>query len=322
MSASRSITLDDSARPALIAILNASPDSFYADSAAAHVEGALTMAQRHVHEGAVALDIGGESTRPGSSRVDPATQIARVVPVIAAIRAHADPALANIPISIDTTRAAVAAAALDAGADAINDVSAGTEDSELLPLAARCGAGVILMHRALDPTRDRYSDAYTPNTPHAPPLGDDTAAVVLEVARALAARVNAALAAGTAADSILIDPGLGFGKTVAQNMALIRATRVLALCTPGAPDQVRGWPVLSALSRKSFTGRVSLNRDSTPGERLEGTLALSVVHASGPIPAAAFRVHDVEPHIRALRASAAAFPTTDQSRHLPAPTGI
>ncbi len=303
MSRTRALTLDDQARPAIIAIVNASPDSFHASSAAAHVADAVGMSLRHVHEGAVALDIGGESTRPGSTRVDAATQIARVVPVVAAIRAHADAALANIPISIDTTLAAVAAAALDAGADAINDVSAGTEDADLLPLAAQRGAGVILMHRALDPTRDRYSDAYPPN---ASPLRHNAASVVVEVARSLAARIEAALAAGIAPECILIDPGLGFGKTVAQNMALIRATRAMAMCTPGAPDPLRGWPVLSALSRKSFTGRLSLDRDSTPDERLEGTLALSVCHATGPFPVAAFRVHDVAPHVRALRAAFAA----------------
>jgi dihydropteroate synthase len=311
MSASRAITLGDGARPAIIAIVNASPDSFYAESAVAHIGDAIALAERHVREGAVALDIGGESTRPGSARVDAATQMARVVPLIAAIRAHADATLANIPISIDTTRASVASSAMDAGADAINDVSAGTEDPELLPLAGRRGAGVILMHRAVDPTRDRFSDAYASgsNAPGAAPMGDDIAAAVVEVARVLAGRIDAALAVGVLPESILIDPGLGFGKTVAQNMALIRATRVLALCTPGAPDPGRGWPVLSALSRKSFTGRVSLGRDSTPAERLEGTLALSVVHASGPFPAAAFRVHDVEPHVRALRALRAAAAT-------------
>lgn len=303
MSRARAITLADPARPAVIAILNASPDSFFAASAVPHLPQALAMAEQFVRDGAVALDIGGESTRPGSTRVDAATQIARVVPIIRSIRAHADPAFANIPISVDTTLAAVAASALDAGADAINDVSAGTEDPDLLPLAAGCGAGVILMHRAVDPTRDRYSDAYLP---HAAPLGECTAHVVGQVARALASRIHAALAAGIAPESILIDPGLGFGKTVAQNMALIRGTRALALCAPGAPDSAHGWPVLSALSRKSFTGRVSLNRDSTPDERLEGTLALSVLHASGSTPTAAFRVHDVAPHVRALRAVAAA----------------
>lgn len=310
MSSARTITLDDPSRPAIIAILNATPDSFYSGSTASHVADAIEMALRHVQEGAAALDIGGESTRPGSSRIDAPTQIARVVPIIAAIRAHADAALANIPISVDTTLAQVAAAALDAGADAINDVSAGTEDPELLPLAATRGAGVILMHRALDPTRDRYSDSYAQHADSqtAAPMGDDSTAVVHAVVQSLATRINAALAAGVAPDAILIDPGLGFGKTVAQNMALIRATRALAMCTPGAPDPSRGWPVLSALSRKSFSGRVSLNRDSTPAERLEGTLALSVIHAdlASPFGAAAFRVHDVEPHVRALRAAAAA----------------
>lgn len=305
MSRARSITLDDPARPAILAILNASPDSFYAGSAAAHVPQALNMAERYVREGAHALDIGGESTRPGATRVDAITQIARVVPVIRSIRTHHDATIANIPISVDTTLAPVAQAALDAGADAINDVSAGTEDPALLPLAARHNAGIILMHRALDPTRDRYSDAYA--SASAGPMGADASEVVLAVARALASRIHSAIQAGVAPDAILIDPGLGFGKTVPQNMALIRATRLLAHCTPGAPDPIRGWPVLSALSRKSFTGRISLGRDSTPAERLEGTLALSVLHAMGPYPACAFRVHDVEPHMRALRAAAGLF---------------
>lgn len=312
MSAARSLTLDDPAHPALIAILNASPDSFYAASTAPSLVHAIASALAHARAGALALDIGGESTRPGSSRVDQRTQIARVIPVITAIRAHSDPALANIPISIDTTLAPVAAAALDAGADAINDVSAGTEDPDLLPLAARRRAGVILMHRALDPTLDRYSDAYAADTS---PMGQTTDNIAFDVARALASRIRAALAVGILPDSILIDPGLGFGKTVAQNLALIRATRTLAHCAPGAPDPTRGWPILSALSRKSFVGRISLGRDSAPADRLEGTLALSVLHATGPTPAAAFRIHDVAAHLPALRAAMA-------SRHLPAPTGI
>jgi dihydropteroate synthase len=263
--------------PCVMAILNATPDSFYEGGRAATVDAAL----RAVADGAAVLDIGGESTRPGSAAVAAAEQIRRVVPLISAVRAQS-----GVAITVDTTSAEVAAAALDAGANGINDVSAGLEDAGMLRLAAARGAGIVLMHRALRPSADRYSDQYASS-----PMDGD---VVAEVIAFLKARAEAALAAGVAREGIVLDPGLGFGKTVEQNMELIRRTGELAAL---------GFPVLSGISRKSFVGRVSLGRDSTPGERLAGTLALTVLHRLAG--ASVFRAHDVGEVSEVLRAAAA-----------------
>lgn len=275
----RSIPLD---RPALLAILNVTPDSFADGGLHASVPDALAAARRFVDQDADVIDIGGESTRPGAAAVGEEEQRRRVIPVIRAIRA-AGGALASIPLTIDTTRAAVAARALDAGADAVNDVSAGLDDPGMLPLAASRSCGMILMHRLARPSQDRYSDQY--DAP--PPYAD----VVEDVARFLDERARAAVAAGVPPGGIIIDPGLGFGKSVEQNLALIDGTPRLAAL---------GYPVLSALSRKSFVGRVSLGRDSTPDERLPGTLALSLRHVRAG--ASLLRVHDVAAHAAALAA--------------------
>ncbi len=273
----RSITLD---RPRIMAILNVTPDSFADGGRLGDGASIVHAAQRAVEDGADMLDIGGESTRPGAERVDAAEQIDRVVPAVRAVRE----AGLDIPISVDTTLAPVARGAIDAGADAINDVSAGREDAAMLGLAAERGCGLVLMHRLAPPGDDRYSDAYT----EAPRYDD----VVAEVARFLGERVDAALRAGVDRGSIVIDPGLGFGKSVEQNLALIEGTGRLVRM---------GLPVLSALSRKSFVGRVSLGRDSEPGERLAGTLGLSVRHLGRG--ARVFRVHDVAPHRQCLDAA-------------------
>jgi dihydropteroate synthase len=277
----RSLTLDS---PRIMAILNATPDSFYATSRAMEND-AIDAARRAVLEGADILDIGGESTRPGATRVDEDEQIARVVPVIASVRRDPDPRVASIPISVDTTRARVALAAIDAGADAINDVSAGAEDGAMLALAAERGVGLVLMHRALPPERDQYSDAYA----HAPMSGD----IAAEVARFLLARARAAIDAGVRTDAIVLDPGLGFGKTVGQNMELVARTRELVGL---------GFPVLSALSRKSFIARaIDPDRPPPPEGRLWGTLGASVTHLL--LGASIFRVHDVKAHREALDAA-------------------
>ncbi len=278
------LTLD---RPRLLAVLNVTPDSFFDGRHNLEPPAAADHAARLVDEGADALDVGGESTRPGSPRIDAREQIRRVIPVIHAVRALPG-APAAIPISVDTTLAEVARAALDAGADAINDVSAGREDPGVFALARERGAGLILMHRLTDPTRDSYSDRYG-REPQYP-------GVVAEVARFLAQRLRAALDAGIAPECVALDPGLGFGKSVAQNLELIRGTGPLAAL---------GRPIVSGLSRKSFVGRVSLGRDSEPGERLAGTLALSVLHVRAG--ASILRVHDVGPHAQVLAALRAAL---------------
>jgi dihydropteroate synthase len=284
---SRRLPLD---RPRLVAILNVTPDSFHDGGRFASTETALAAAALAVEEGAAMLDIGGESTRPGADRVNPAEQIRRVVPLVLAIRAQPG-ALGRTPISVDTTLADVARSALDAGADAVNDVSAGTEDPELLDVVAASGAGVILMHRLRPPGDDAYSDRY-----ESPPIDGDVVSVVLRMFQDRA--LPAAREAGIADDRIVIDPGLGFGKTVPQNLELIRRTPELI----GA----FGLPVLSALSRKSFVGRVGLARDSDPAERLPATLALSLEHRRAG--AGLFRVHDVAAHAQAFAASAALSP--------------
>ncbi len=279
----------DLQQPLVVAILNLTPDSF-SDGGKLNTLDATTAAARDaVDAGAAILDIGGESTRPGASRVSAAEQIARVIPAIRAIRA-AGGALATIPISIDTTLEPVARAALDAGADAINDVSGGLEDPAILALAAERSAGLILMHRERPPDQDHYSTAYGRPAGPEPVRGD----IVAHVRAAFESMLERAESAGVDQRSIVLDPGLGFGKSVEQNIDLIRRT----------PELLElGRPILSGVSRKSFVGAISAppGVTLTPGERLAGTLALSIEHLRAG--ARLFRVHDVAAHAQALRAS-------------------
>lgn len=269
--------------PCVMAILNLTPDSFSDGGSYPTVEAAVAAAARAVADGAHILDLGGESTRPGAASVAEAEQMARVVPVIHAIR-RAGGALAEIPISVDTTRSSVAAAGLDAGADAVNDTSGAMDDEAMLRLVAERGAGIVLMHRLRAPAGDSYSDAYA----QAPQYGD----VVGEVREFLAGRIAAAEAAGIDPGSVVIDPGLGFGKGVEQNLELISRTgELLSL----------GRPVLSGASRKSFVGRVSHGGTSEPRARLAGSLAVSVAHFLAG--ASIFRVHNIVEQAQALRAA-------------------
>ena len=224
------------------------------------------------------LDIGGESTRPGAERISAEAQIARVVPVIEAIRTQ----LPEIAISVDTTLAPVARRAIEAGADAINDVSGAEEDDAMLDVASSTGAGLILMHRLAPPDRDAFSDQYD-----SAPRYEDVAETVRTY---LADRAELAQRAGVGKSSIVVDPGLGFGKSVEQNLELIRRTNELCAL---------GYPVMSAASRKSFVGRVGLERASDPSERLGGSVAVTMLHALAG--ARLFRVHDVSEHAQALR---------------------
>jgi dihydropteroate synthase len=291
----RALTLD---RPRLIAILNTTPDSFsdggrYLDPAAA-----LDHAERLAAEGADMLDIGAESTRPGAAAVPDEEQVRRAVPAIERIRASTGKA-ANLPISIDTTRPAVAVAALDAGADAVNDQSAGMEGetpdrpSPMLELVAQRDAGVILMHRLRAPAADHYSHEY----PRAPEYG--TEGVVAAVRNFLQERASAAAAAGIPAESIVLDPGLGFGKSVEQNWELFRAL---------AAFESLGRPVLCALSRKSFIGAAMAGPAAggaipPPSERIKGSIAAALSLALQGVRL--FRVHDVGEHARAFESAAA-----------------
>ncbi|MBY0112490.1 MAG: dihydropteroate synthase [Phycisphaerales bacterium] len=266
----------DLSAPRLMAIVNVTPDSFSDGGRYASVSEAVTACAEFVAAGADMLDVGGESTRPGAARVAPVEQVERVVPVIEALRR--DPRFDGTPISVDTTMASVARAALDAGADAVNDVSGlGDDGPAMLELLGASDCGYILMHRLRPPEADSYSDRYA----EAPRYGD----VVAEVKAALRAGLERLDLHGVARERVVLDPGLGFGKTVEQNLELIRRSGELLRL---------GLPLLSGLSRKSFVGRWALNRDSEPSERLKGTLRLSAEHVRQG--ARLLRVHDVSAH--------------------------
>lgn len=272
---SRSIALD---APVLMAILNVTPDSFSDGGQHDAPDAAFQHARACIEAGATVIDVGGESTRPGATRVDEAEQMQRVLPVITRLATtHPD-----VIISVDTTRASVADAALRAGAHIVNDVSAGLEDESMLETVARHDAGVVLMHRLRPPGDDRYSTDY-----EIPPQYDDDD-VVATVASFLRNRAEAALAAGIDRASILVDPGLGFGKSVDDNFALIAAT--------GRVIEASGFPVLAAASRKSFIGAATgVDR---PESRAAGSVAASILQYIGG--ARVFRVHDVAAHREAL----------------------
>ena len=275
LNANNSLTLD---RPHILAILNVTPDSFSDGGELATVERAVSRAITALEAGASMLDIGGESTRPGAERVDAKEQIARVVPVIRAIRTTGN----NVPISVDTTLSEVARVALDAGASAVNDVSGGSEDPQMLKLIAERGCGVILMHRLRPPGEDRYSDQYKGDAPAY------EGGVVSAVRGALRSCAQRAIDAGIEPSKVVLDPGLGFGKTVGQNLELIRAASEL--------EQI-GYPILSAASRKSFVGTLSGVQE--PRDRVVGSVAITLAQYQEGVRL--FRVHDVEPHAQALR---------------------
>jgi dihydropteroate synthase len=249
--------------PLVMGILNVTPDSFsdgglYSGTAVA-VEHALAM----IDEGADIIDIGGESTRPGSHPVPAPEQERRVIPVILRLRESVP---SSTRISIDTTSARVAEAALDAGADWINDTSAGRDDPDMLALAADRDAPIVLMHRQGMP------DAMQEN----PCYGD----VVAEVRAFLAVRIEAALAAGIAQDKILTDPGIGFGKTLEHNLALMA----------GLGELVRlGPPLLLGASRKRFLSAVC--REPDLAALMPATCATTTIGVLAG--AKVFRVHDV-----------------------------
>lgn len=282
-------------------ILNVTPDSFSDGGAYANADAAISAAMRMLAEGAAIIDVGGESTRPGSQSVDEAEQIRRTVPAIRGLRMKlgreaASGCVAEGWISIDTTRAAVAAAALDAGADIINDVSAGTDDDRMLSLAATRGCGIILMHRLRKPRDDSFSTQYARGGE--PDYAGDVYSVVRDF---LAQRIEAALGAGVRRDAIVIDPGLGFGKSIAQNHEL--AARL------GELQSELDCPALSAASRKSFlvhpsTGTIGSNPEPLPPpvERLAAGVALTLSNWRQGVRL--FRVHDVAAHANALAAAA------------------
>ncbi len=264
-------SLDLSGPPLVMAIINRTDDSFYAPSRVRPDE-AAERALRAADAGAAIVDIGGESTRPGAAYVSAEEELDRVLPVVRALRARS-----GVAISVDTRKAAVAAAALEAGADIVNDVSALEDDPELGPVCARYGAAVVLMHKKGIPAD--MQDA---------PYYDD---VVGEVAAYLSAAVRRAEAAGIASDRIVVDPGIGFGKRVEDNLDLLAR---LAEITPGS------YPVLVGLSRKSFIGAIT---GRGPELRIAGTIAANA--AAMARGARILRVHDVEEAVDLIRVMAA-----------------
>jgi dihydropteroate synthase len=240
-------------------VVNVTPDSFsdgglYFDAGAAIAHG-----EELARAGAAILDVGGESTRPGAEEVAVEEELRRVVPVIEGLAGR------EAEISVDTSKAAVAAAALDAGATIVNDVTALRGDPEMAALCAERGATVVLMHML-----------GTPRTMQREPAYDD---VVADVRAFLAERIGAALAAGVIEERVWLDPGIGFGKTAEHNMELLRRLPELAEL---------GRPLVVGTSRKSFIGKVD---GSDAGERLGGTIASSVLAAAAG--AELLRVHDV-----------------------------
>jgi dihydropteroate synthase len=300
----KELTLD---QPRIMGILNVTPDSFSDGGAFISNVDAIDHGVQLAIDGACIIDVGGESTRPGARSVPPAEQIRRVIPVIRGLAHRLNiecgrrgPATrvdgqVQVYLSIDTTNATVAEAALKSGATIINDVSAGRGDAKMLPLAAARRCGLILMHRLLSPQEDSFSDQY----PKAPDYAPNVVAAVREF---LCQRVQAALAAGVDPASIVIDPGLGFGKSVEQNYELVG--RIGELCA-------LGYPVLSAASRKSFIGAAT--GVQRPAARVAGSTAVSVMHWLGGVRL--FRVHDVSAHREALAVAVMARDgTTDERR--------
>lgn len=267
------------ARTYIMGIVNVTPDSFSGDGVM-DVATAVRQGLQFAQEGADILDVGGESTRPGSARIDAEEELRRVLPVIEQLAART-----GIPISVDTSRAAVAERALDAGATIVNDVWALTRDAALGKVVAQRDAHVILMHNREAPALVSAVGGHYPNVDYG------TEDIVQAVAGALAERVRAAERAGIARGNIIIDPGIGFGKGVEQNLELLRRLGELKTF-PGLEDI----PLLIGTSRKSVIG---LTLHLPVQERLEGTLAtLALAIAQG---ADIVRVHDVKATARACR---------------------
>ncbi|MDD5578017.1 MAG: dihydropteroate synthase [Methylobacter sp.] len=256
-------------KPLLMGILNVTPDSFSDGGKYATINAALQQAELMIAQGADIIDLGGESTRPGAAPVAAAEQIQRVVPVIKAIRQIQD----TMPISIDTTLSEVAKAALDAGADIINDISAGQNDEAILLLAAERGVSIILMH-------SKGSPKTMQNDPHY----DD---VVQEVINALKERINAALNAGIKPAKIAIDPGIGFGKRKQDNINLLAHLDAFA---------AMGFPVLLGASRKRFMGTIC--EVSEPAELVTATAVTTALGVMAGVQM--FRVHDIKENKQAI----------------------
>jgi dihydropteroate synthase len=258
--------------PCVMGVLNVTPDSFSDGGLFVHPEAALRQGVAMAEEGAELVDIGGESTRPGSDPVSVEQEAGRVVPVVEALCSRV-----AARISVDTSKAEVARRALAAGASIVNDVSALRVDPEMAGVVADAGCPVCLMHMLGAPKTMQDDPRY----------GD----VVDEVLSFLEERLAFAVSAGVREEQVLLDPGIGFGKTLEHNLLLLRhLDRFVAL----------GRPVVLGTSRKRFLGAIL---DAEPQDRLFGTVATTVMGAVAG--ASVFRVHDVRPNVEALRVTEA-----------------
>jgi dihydropteroate synthase len=248
-------------RTYLMGILNFTPDSFSDGGDFNTLETGLVQAEKLVEEGADLIDIGGQSTRPGAEQITLEEELNRVIPVIKALREKI-----SVPISIDTTRASVAQAAVEAGADLINDISGGTYDAEMLPTVARLGVPIVLMHIRGTPQNMQQLTDYQN--------------LVGEIYQFLEEQIEQAIQAGIARSHLIIDPGIGFAKNYAQNLELLRRL---------AEFRSLGLPILVGPSRKSFIGRILDQND--PKLRVWGTAAACCGAIAGS--ADILRVHDV-----------------------------
>lgn len=254
----------------IMGIVNANESSFYSGSRAGDPGSCAAMARKMHEDGADVIDIGSESTRPGSTPLSPREEADRLIPAVRAIRSELPDAL----ISADTFRAGTAEAALDAGADIINDISAGLFDDGMFPLLARRKNPVIIMH-----AKD------VPDGMHRPAIYGD---IIGEIVSFLSGRIKAAMRSGIDPEQVILDPGIGFSKNASQNLLVLE--RIESLFTLGRP-------ILVGHSRKSTIGKV-LGLDD-PSHRLEGTLAVSTFCSMKGIPL--IRVHDVKQNVRTIR---------------------
>ena len=255
-------SLDLGVAVSVMGIVNVTPDSFSDGGAFVTPDAAADHGERLAAEGATILDVGGESTRPGASPVAPEEEIARVVPVIAALHQRV-----AVPISVDTMKARVALAAVAAGASIVNDVWGFQADPDMARVVADSGAAAVLMHNrhTVDPSLD----------------------VIADVLDFLSRSIDIALAAGVEEGRLIVDPGFGFGKTPAQNLTLVRRLADIAAL---------GRPILLGVSRKSTIGRVT--GQDRPADRLAGSLAAGLIGVANG--ASILRVHNVAEHVQAL----------------------
>ena len=258
-------------RPSVMGVVNVTPDSFSDGGVNYRAEDAIASARRMVDEGAAIVDLGGESTRPGSKAVSVDEELRRVVPVLEGVQ--------GLPISIDTSKAEVARQAVELGAELVNDVTALRSDPELAGVVADAGTYLCLMHMQGEPRTMQLAPRY-----------DD---VVADVASFLEERLAFAVAAGIPEERACLDPGIGFGKTVEQNFELVRRLDELVAL---------GRPVLIGFSRKSSLGRILGDPAATTGPL---AASLSVAVAAYERGATILRVHDVREHVEALAAARA-----------------